>query len=250
MAVDWNGNVFVADYLNGAVKEIVALFGSIQASPTIRTIASGLNGPDGVAVDANGNVFVANYGDDTVMEIVAVNGSIPASPTIKTIGSGFSMPSNISVDGIGNVFVSDSGNNAIKEILAAGGYTTVKVLGSGFNFPEGVAVDQNGDVMVADTGNDAVAFLDYADPPTLTFARCGGGLQQQRQPAEGDLDQRRQCGSDLPGAGVGRQSQRIRQFCSGMPLPPANRPLQVQRSPFRLREGQAAAWPSTLNRRC
>ena len=176
------GNVFVADFINGAVKEILALFGSIPASPTIRTLASGLNGPDGVAVDANGNVFVANYGDDTVMEIVAVNGSIPASPTIKTIGSGFSLPSNISVDGFGNVFVSDAGNNMVKEILAAGGYTTVKVLGSGFNFPEGVAVDQSGDVMVADTDNNAVAFLDYADPPTLAFGGAAVGFISSDSP--------------------------------------------------------------------
>ena len=118
VAVDGSGNVFVADSVNSAVKEIVAVNGSIPASnPTINTLGSGFNDPFGVAVDGSGNVFVADSGNSAVKEILAVNGSIPASnPTINTLGSGFSEPSGVAVDGSGNVFVADSGNNAVKEI--------------------------------------------------------------------------------------------------------------------------------------
>src|SRR5580698_4663365 len=79
VAVDGSGNVFVADTENNAVKEIVAVSGSIPASnPTINVLGSGFNAPAGVAVDGNGNVFVADTSNNLMKEIVAVNGSIPA----------------------------------------------------------------------------------------------------------------------------------------------------------------------------
>jgi hypothetical protein len=46
VAVDGAGNVYVADFNNNAVKEVVAVGGSIPASnPTIRTLDSGFNFP-------------------------------------------------------------------------------------------------------------------------------------------------------------------------------------------------------------
>ena len=51
VAVDASGNVFVAEGGNNAVQEIVAVNGSIPASPTIKTLGSGFDLPCGVAVD-------------------------------------------------------------------------------------------------------------------------------------------------------------------------------------------------------
>jgi hypothetical protein len=63
VAVDGNGDVFVADALNSAVKEIMAVNGSIPATnPTINVLGGGFAQPAGVAVGANGNVFVADAG--------------------------------------------------------------------------------------------------------------------------------------------------------------------------------------------
>ena len=64
---------------NNAVKEIVAVNGSIPANPTIKTLASSFASPEGVAVDGSGNVFVADMNNNAAKEIVAVNGSIPAN---------------------------------------------------------------------------------------------------------------------------------------------------------------------------
>jgi hypothetical protein len=181
VAVDGLGNVFVANYSPGSVQEIMAVGGSIPASPYIRTLATGLNGPDGVAVDGNGNVFVAIYGDGTVLELQAVNGSVPASPVIKTIASGFTGPANLSVDGAGNVFVSDTDDGNVVELLAVGGYTTKITLGNTFTAPEATAVWQNGDVIVADAGTNAVTLLDYADAPALAFPVTKVGLTSTTQ---------------------------------------------------------------------
>jgi sugar lactone lactonase YvrE len=147
-AVDGKGNVFVGDYGNNAVKEILATGGYT----TVKTLGSGFNGPVGVAVDGGGNVFVADYLNNAVKEILAAGGYT----TVKTLGSGFNAPAGVALDGSGNVFVADAGHNAVKEILAASGYATVKTLGSGFSYPEGVALDGSGNVFVADYLNSAV----------------------------------------------------------------------------------------------
>jgi hypothetical protein len=161
VAVDAAGDVFVADTRNHAVKEILAVNGSIPANPTINILGSGFNTPFGVAVDAAGDVFVADALNNAVNEMVAVNGSIPASPTIRTLGSGFLSPNGVAVDAAGDVFVVDGIHNEVKEIVAVNGSIpatnpTINVLGSGFFAPVGVAVDAAGDVFVADTDNSAV----------------------------------------------------------------------------------------------
>ncbi len=194
IAVDGNGNVFVAGQRNTAVKEILAAGGYT----TVNTLGSGFDNPNGIAVDGSGNVFVSDYFNHAVKELPAAGGYT----TIKTLVSGndFNGPQDISIDGSGNLFVPISGNgtvveifaaeeyttykilssgftypigmaldgsgnifiadfyagNAVKEILAAGGYTTVKTLGSGFNGPIGVALDASGNVFVADLYNNAV----------------------------------------------------------------------------------------------
>jgi sugar lactone lactonase YvrE len=147
VAVDGTGNVFVADFGNNAVKEILA-----GGYTTVNTLGSGFSLPYGVAVDGSGNIFVGDSGNNAVKEILAVGGYT----TVDTLGSGFSTPRGVAVDGNGNIFVADTDNNAVKEILAVGGYTTVNTLGSGFSSPIGVAVDGTGNVFVADFGNNAV----------------------------------------------------------------------------------------------
>jgi hypothetical protein len=174
VAVDGSGNVFVADENNSAVKEILAAGGYT----TVNTLGSGFDYPSGVAVDESGNVFVADTYNDAVKEILAAGGYT----TINILGSGFHRPAGVALDGNGNVFVADFDNNAVKEIMAAGGYTTVEVLGSGFNQPQGVALDGNGNVFVANLADSTVSKLDFAAPPSLSFANTMVGSQSSDSP--------------------------------------------------------------------
>jgi sugar lactone lactonase YvrE len=148
VAVDGNGNIFVADVGNGTVNEMLAA----SNYTTVNTVGSGFVGPQSVAVDGNGNLFVADTNGSTVKEILAVGGYV----TVKTLGSGFSLPDALALDGNGNVFVADTNHSAVKEILAVGAYTSVQTLGSGFSYPAGVAVDGSGNVFVTDNGHNAV----------------------------------------------------------------------------------------------
>ena len=182
IAVDGSGNVFVADTLNNSVKEILAAGGYT----TINTLGSGFNYPAGVAVDSSGNVFVADFRNSAVKEIVAVDGSIPASPTIRTLGSGFVGPIDVAVDGNGNVFVADFKSNTVNKIVAVNGSIpaapSILTIGTGFSKPTGVAVDWSGNVFVSDSNNNAVKEIDYADPPSLSFASTPVGSTSSDSP--------------------------------------------------------------------
>jgi hypothetical protein len=85
VAVDAAGNLYVADSINNAVKEIVAATGEVKTLASCCTGGVGA-GPEGVAVDAAGNLYVADTFNNAVKEIVAATG------TVKTLASSFNAP--------------------------------------------------------------------------------------------------------------------------------------------------------------
>jgi hypothetical protein len=78
VAVDGQGDVFIADLGNGRVVEV-------KADGTQTTVGSGLSTPDGVAVDAAGDVFIADAFNNRVVEVSAgLPVSVgPATPTVS-----------------------------------------------------------------------------------------------------------------------------------------------------------------------
>jgi sugar lactone lactonase YvrE len=160
VAVDAQGDVFVADNGTKSVKEIVAVNGQVSSTSTVVTIKGGFSSPGGLAVDAGGDVFVADGGGG-VKEIVAVGGQASSSSSVVQVGSGFAYPYGVAVDSSGDVFVADHDAKAVKEIVAVGGLvsssSTVKYVGSGFQGPGAVVVDASGDVYVADTNSGVIS---------------------------------------------------------------------------------------------
>jgi len=167
VAVDAKGNVYVADAAHNAVKEMLAVNGSIPPSPTIVTLGSGFKEPEGVTVDSSGNVYVADTMNGAVKEMLAVNGSIPPSPTIRTLTS-IVNPYDVAVDGSGDVYLTGgcpTGNNytscgGVVELLAVNGSIptnpTEVIFNGSFGNPIGIALDSSGDVYVGDERNKAV----------------------------------------------------------------------------------------------
>jgi sugar lactone lactonase YvrE len=174
IAVDGSGNVFVADTGRDAIFEVVAVNGSIPASPAINQLGSGFREPTGVAVDGNGNVFVADDVLQSIYELPVLGGY---ATVIKLASS--DDPTTMAVDASGDLFFSDDIDNTVSEIVAVNGSIptspTINKLGSGFIQPYGIAVDGSGNVFVADSKNNRVVKLDYADPPSLTFAATNVG---------------------------------------------------------------------------
>lgn len=174
VAADGAGNVFVADTVNNAVKEIFA-YGGYTA---VRLLGSDFNAPQGVAVDGVGNVFVADTGNNAVEELSAADGY----SLVTTLGSGFNAPTAVSVDGSGNIIVADTGNNAVKEILKAGGYITVNTLPPNSTVPSNTEANVNGNLYIADTANNRVLKQDQTTPPSLNFAATAVGSTSSDSP--------------------------------------------------------------------
>jgi len=189
VAVDANGNVFVADTFNNTIRMVTSagvvttLAGTAGSSGSTDATGSAarFNAPSGVAVDKNGNVYIADKGNQTIRMITPAGVvSTPAGSAGSASGANgtgsqarFSSPAAVAVDGNLNVYVADSANDTIRKITSAGVVTTIAGVAPGggatssgsadgtgftarFNGPLGVAVDSSGNVFVADTGNSTI----------------------------------------------------------------------------------------------
>jgi len=184
VAVDGSGNVYVADYLNNAIRKVtpagvvstLAGLAGTQGSADGTGSAARFDHPYGVAVDASGNVYVADNWNNTIRKITPAGvvrtlaGLGGAQGSVDGTGSAarFNSPSGVAVDGSGNVYVADRENNTIRKITAAGLVSTLAGLagspgsadGTGsdarFCYPWGVTVDGSGNVYVGEYGNSIV----------------------------------------------------------------------------------------------
>jgi sugar lactone lactonase YvrE len=151
LAVDSNGNVYVADTVtfNGL---------SVYGNNMIRKIT-----PGGVVTTLAGAPYFSGGGPFPSQ-------SVPYN--LSTDGTGaaarFFNPLGIAVDTKGYVYVADSGNDTIRRVTPDGVVTTLAgsagVLGSQdgagaaarFNSPYGIAVDSSGNLFVADSRNNTI----------------------------------------------------------------------------------------------
>jgi PKD repeat protein len=196
VAVDANGNVYIADESNNRLRKV-------SGDGTITTIAGtgtgGYNGdgmaatsaqlfePRGVAVDAQGNVYIADFGNERVREVRpdGTIGTIAGDGNAGTTGDGgpatsaeLQAPEALAVDASGSVYVVD--NEVRVRKVSGGTITTIAgdgTLGfSGDGGPAGsaqlqaagVAVDARGDVYLADSGNARIRKVSNL-PPRVTF---------------------------------------------------------------------------------
>jgi sugar lactone lactonase YvrE len=177
VAVDANGNVYIADTSNGVVRKVDSL-GNITTfpDPGRRFFAT-----QAVAVDTRGNVYVGVLYSDLVYKVT------PSGSVSQFAGGGPSgrlgdggpatqatlTPFGIAVDSRGNVYIADSYDQRIRKVNPSGTITTFAgngIRGSGgeggsataaqLDSPNGVAVDANGNVFIADTGNERIRKVD------------------------------------------------------------------------------------------
>ncbi len=176
VAVDAKNDVFVSE--EGGVYEILAVNGSIPASPTINPIGGGYDIPFGVAVDGAGNVFVADTFNNAVEEVLAVNGVIPPGATPVTIAT-LDKPYGIAVDRIGNIFISQQSEQLISEIPLVGGQYGSPVGLVGGSPAISLTLDGSGNLFFADPEHskvEEVMAVNGVIPASPTINILGSGF--------------------------------------------------------------------------
>ncbi|MGI8783510.1 MAG: SBBP repeat-containing protein [Acidobacteriota bacterium] len=183
LAVDRNGNVYIADNANHRIRKVDA------NTNVITTVAgngdqgnSGDNGlataaslayPNGIAVDSAGNIYIADQQNRKIRRVdtsgiittYAGNGqSAYAGDNGQAVAASFITPNDIAVDSAGNLFVADLAAYVIRRIDAVSKViTTVAGTGRSENsgdggaarqaslvYPNAVALDSAGNLFIAD----------------------------------------------------------------------------------------------------
>jgi NHL repeat len=211
VAVDGNGNVFVADTYDGLVRmfTVGGTISVVAGTPGAAgfsgdggpATAAKLSSPAGVAVDSAGHVYIADNGAH-VVRMFTVGGTITtiAGTPDKSgyAGDGgpataalLKVPSGVTVDSAGNVYIADTDNGVIRRVTPDGVITTVAggganagsdQLGDGgpaplatLSGPVSIGPDGNGNILVADTGDNLIRSFAIATPaPSLVAAVLPG----------------------------------------------------------------------------
>jgi sugar lactone lactonase YvrE len=200
IVADANGNFFVADSQNHAIRKVttngvVTTFaGQIGVAGTANGTGIGVqfNSPSGLAFDKGGNLFVSDTGNSTIRKItpagaVTTFAGVAGSSGFLDGAAGsalFNSPLGIAVWTNGNVFVADSGNHCIRKISGGAvstfaGSPQVWGIANGtgtnaqFNSPCGLAFDVRGNLFVCDANNDTIRKITTSGSVT-TFAGLAG----------------------------------------------------------------------------
>lgn len=167
VALDSAGNVFIADTINGVIREV-------NTSGNISTFATNANFSDllQMAADSANNLYVADDVACVVWKITPAEVVSIAAGVLNTCGyNGDNMPATtaqlnapyaVAVDSGGNLLVADYGNNRVREVNTSGtigtiaGNGTCGYTGDGGSAtaaelcPNAVAVDSAGTIYVVD----------------------------------------------------------------------------------------------------
>ena len=212
VAVDANGNVYIADFVNHQIRKvnISGVITTFAGTPALGFSGDGgaatsaqLNYPIGVAADGAGNIYIA---DNANHRIRKVNNAGIISTFAGTGVSGFSGdgsaanlaqidgPMGVATDPAGNVYIVDAGNDRIRKVNISGVISTIAGTGVGgfsgdgaaanlaqINNPSGVVVDAIGNIYISDMTNHRIRKINtsgiistYAGTGTLGFSGDGG----------------------------------------------------------------------------
>ena len=132
VAVDGNGNLYIADYANSRVRKVttsgiittVAGNGTWSASAVSGPATSLSLSPGGLAVDAGGNVFITDFDNEYLwkltpagtLSVVAGGGLDQAGEGIPSTAARLHTPFGIAAGGGGELWLSEPGGNRIRKL--------------------------------------------------------------------------------------------------------------------------------------
>ncbi|MDF2193481.1 BACON domain-containing carbohydrate-binding protein [Paraflavitalea sp. CAU 1676] len=185
VALDGNGNLYVADYFNNSIRKISP--GGEVTTWAVDAGGAQLNSPTGLEVDGAGNLLVACHGTHKVIKIPLATGGAGAITTIAGTDAGyvdgpvatakFRYPAEVSMDALGDIYVADQENKRVRRITASGNVSTIGGNGTAavLGTVTGVAADAKGNVYVADFGNHRIQKITRAADGSYSMAVIAGG---------------------------------------------------------------------------
>ncbi|HVL67081.1 MAG TPA: Ig-like domain repeat protein, partial [Vicinamibacterales bacterium] len=206
IAIDAQGNIYIADWPNNRVRKVTAATGTITTVAGDGTTGGGGDGglatsasltPIGLAVDPGGHLYIADSAHDRVRRVDAATGII--TTVAGTGAGGFSgdgglatnaqieAPRDIAIDAAGNLYIADTGNQRVRRVDAATGIITTLAgtgtaasTGSGglavnasLNQPYGLTVDSAGNVYLTERNAAVVRKIDAATGFIVAMAGTG-----------------------------------------------------------------------------
>ena len=169
MAVDAQGNLYVADSLNHRIQKYGPDGHYLAATGDLGAAEGQFSEPWSVAVDAQGNIYVADTWNhriqkfDSDLNFVTAWGQ-PATDLANPGPYDLFGPRGITIDAEGDLLVTDTGNKRVLKFSPDGEHlATYGKGGSGpgeFEEPVGIAVGPGGDIYVADTWNQRIQRFD------------------------------------------------------------------------------------------
>ena len=165
VAVDGDGNLFIADRGNRRVRRVDGTSGIVTTfAGTGEAGFSGDGGPAaeaqlyevvGLALDSGNNLLIVDGG--TVVEDPFFGSRIVGNHRIRRVDSNTGIISTIAGTGVAD-FTGDNG----------------PAISAALSFPSRVAVDASGRILISDSGNHRVRMIDPENGIISTFAGVGG----------------------------------------------------------------------------
>jgi sugar lactone lactonase YvrE len=247
VAVDTNGNLYIADSRNNRIRKVTGTtITTVAGTGVVGSAITQLALPSGIAVDATGNLYIADTNNN---RIVKITGSTPAvfagtgqegytGDGAAATSAQLDTPTGVAVDSAGNVYIADRHNQAVRRV-ASGTITTIAGTGASFAGsysgdggsataaalakPTSVAVDAAGNIYVADTNNQRVRLIANSTISTLAGTGQQGYAGDGAAPASAILNAPQGAAVDATGnlSIADTLNQRIRSTAPGVVLFPS-----------------------------
>ncbi|NBV20837.1 MAG: hypothetical protein EBS05_02420 [Proteobacteria bacterium] len=182
VAVDTNGNIYVADTGNHQIKLFtnnsgtpVTVWGTGTAGTSNGAPAAAqFDSPEGITIAPNGTIYVADTGNNLIRTIDPTNQTVATLPLPAGV-AGYSGPRAVLAPNFGatwvngqaysnsvNLCVADTGNNQVYWLTLSNG-TWVATVIANYNQPSGLAYDGNQNVYVSVAGHNRIRNIHLGD---------------------------------------------------------------------------------------